>query len=299
MRTAHVLPLILFLLILATACSDSVVAPADKADEAPTAPVDCSPRRAGHATGAVDLVWRGNGGPGDDGDSTRVAAAALAMHEADGQQPDRGSFVFSVHDEDGTVHRAVTARISGVAIASVDRRVWFVGTVVADTKGCAGGPGGGHDDGCAGDDGGCSDGHDDGHDGGCSGDHEEGGCNGGGGGGGCPDGSHDDGGCPDGSHDDGGMPGGPAGATGRGCRVGQVIVGKAHDGGAPGQPTDGITWKWFLADDPDLPSIDDLESWPHLCRKTITGGNLTVHAGRNDDYRNGHGSDEGGKGERR
>jgi len=40
---------------------------------------------------------------------------------------------------------------------------------------------------------------------------------------------------------------------------------------------DGITWKWFDAADDRLPTLDDLDTWPHLCRKTILGGNLVIH----------------------
>ena len=125
--------------------------------------------------------------------------------------------------------------------------------------------------------GGCSDGtHDDG---GCTdgGTHDDGGCTDGG--------THDDGGCSGGdSHDDGGCSGGGSSGghgeyhvSGKDPRVGQIIVGKMHDGGTPGVDLDGITWKWFHPENPNLPSIDDIAAWPHLCKKTIIGGNLKIH----------------------
>lgn len=264
MKTTHGLsPLFLSIIVvlaLGAGCSETLAPPAEApADPAALAVGDQegAPARGNHATGEVVLLWNGNAAsPGAD--STRVAVVRFAVHEADARHPARGTFVFSVQDADGSVHREVTATADGVVVDPVEDRVWMTGVVTADSKGCGGGPGGGHDEGCTGDDGGCADEHDDGHDGGCAGDHEEGGCT-------------------DGGHDDGGMGGGP-GATGRTCRVGQAIALKAHDAGSPGALADGITWKWFLADSANRPSIDDLAAWPHLCRKTITGGNLVVHA---------------------
>jgi hypothetical protein len=140
-----------------------------------------------------------------------------------------------------------------------------------------GGPGGdSHDDGgCSHDDGGTDDGgcsHDDGgtDDGGCS--HDDGGTDDGG----C---SHDDGGTDDGGCSGGGGTGGHGAyhVSGQDPRVGQIIVGKLHDGGTPAVDLDGITWKWFHPENPNLPSIDDIAAWPHLCKKTIIGGNLKIH----------------------
>ena len=285
MQTPHRLLLLSISMVffLLPGCSTEIGEPPTGAPVPDVAELTGRGNQSCHATGEVDLIWKGsaNAPTGAHGDSTKVAAAVFDAHEAAGGIPAKGTFRYRVLALDGTLHREVTAAIEGVVVDPAERRVWMVGRVTADTKGCTGGPGGGHDSGCGDDtEGGCSDGHDDGHDGGCSGDHEEGGCTDGGGShddGGCPDGSHDDGGCPEGSHDTGGGSGGPSGATGRTCRVGQMIVVKAHDGGSPGAPFDGITWKWFLADDPDLPSITDLGGWPHLCRKTITGGNLAIH----------------------
>jgi hypothetical protein len=152
------------------------------------------------------------------------------------------------------------------------------------SDGGMGGPGGdtGGPGGDSHDDGGCS--HDDGgtDDGGCS--HDDGGTDDGG----CShdDGGTDDGGCShdDGSTDDGGCSGGGSSGghgqyhvSGKDPRVGQIIVGKLHDGGTPGVDNDGITWKWFHPDNPNLPSIENTADWPHLCKKWIIGGNLTIH----------------------
>ncbi|MDH4043885.1 MAG: hypothetical protein OEW06_05440 [Gemmatimonadota bacterium] len=180
-----------------------------------------------------------------------------------------------------------------------------------DDGGCSGSDGGmgggdmgggcGGDDGTTHDEGGCSgsDGGMGGGDmgGGCGGDdgttHDDDGCSGsdggmGGGdmGGGCSgdDGTtHDDGGC---SGSDG--HGGAGGVPGNAPRVGQIVVLKLHDRGTPGfsddgidTNDDGITWKWFLPDNPMLPTIDAYATWSHLCKKTIIGGNLTVHVRQN------------------
>ena len=131
------------------------------------------------------------------------------------------------------------------------------------------------------DDGGCS--HDDTGDTGDTGDSHDGGC------------SHDSG--DDTSHDDGGCSGSSGGSTDHGsggtdmgnplsgkyCRTGQVIVVKVHDMATPGiddpatpeNEGDGISWKWFAAD--NAPLIEDYADWKHLCKKTIVEGNLVVH----------------------
>ena len=66
-------------------------------------------------------------------------------------------------------------------------------------------------------------------------------------------------------------------ASGKNCRVGQILALKAHDGGSPGRTMDGITWKWFPAEGDFVPSIDNLPDWPHLCKKVIIEGNISVH----------------------
>jgi hypothetical protein len=149
------------------------------------------------------------------------------------------------------------------------------------TGGMEGGSGG-TEGGCSGSDGtthtdgGCS--GSDGTTGGCSGSdgttHTDGGCSG-------SDGStHTDGGCA-GSGGGGGM---GMHVSGSGSRVGQVLVVKMHDGATPAVDGDGITWKWFAAE--QAPQILDIPGvypegyatpWPHLCKKTIVGGNLVIH----------------------
>ncbi len=138
---------------------------------------------------------------------------------------------------------------------------------------------GGTEGGCSGSggttdtDGGCA-GDDTSHDGGCGGsDGTSGGCSG-------DDTSHD-GGCA------GGGSGGSGGhVSGSGSRVGQFLAIKMHDGDTPAVDGDGITWKWFAAG--AAPQILDIAGvypdgyadeykWPHLCKKTILGGNLMIH----------------------
>jgi hypothetical protein len=166
-----------------------------------------------------------------------------------------------------------------------------------DDGGCAGGGTGGMEGGTDGMDGGTGaiDGGTGGTEGGCAGSdgttHTDGGCSGSDGtthtDGGCSgsDGTtHTDGGCSgsDGTSHDGGCSGSGGGGpgihvSGSGSRVGQVLAIKLHDGGTPGTDGDGITWKWFSGEDPELPQITDRASWPHLCKKMILEGNLMIH----------------------
>lgn len=227
------------------------------------------------ATGSVEVLWKG-GSKGKDienrPDSIR-AFFEFNAHEGNLHKAAKGNIYFLVTNPDLTPHREIKAEITGVQITG--EKAWFVAIVVSDSKGCGGDDQGGHESGCSG-----SDKHEGGmdevdpHDGGCT--------DGGGDDGGCTDGAGDEGGCSgeDGHESDGGngSPGGDMGnpASGKNCRIGQVIAVKVHDAGTPGI-YDGITWKWFSPDASFLPSIDNIDNWPHLCKKTIIGGNLVVH----------------------
>lgn len=134
-----------------------------------------------------------------------------------------------------------------------------------DTGGTTGDPG--SDTGCEHDDTGGTTTGDTGSDTGC--DHDDTG-----------DTTHDDSGGCGGDTGGGGSPGGADKGnplSGKNCRLGQIIALKMHDGGSPGMFNDGVTWKWFSPTGTMVPAIDNLEEWPHLCKKTIIGGNLTVH----------------------
>lgn len=237
------------------------------------------PGHALHASGCLQIDWPGgNGNGGPAGEAGRIAQVNFNVREASDLHPARGKFKYSVLSEDGSQHRQITVRVDGVVIDPDLRKVWFTGVVVADSKGCEGDAGGGHDEGCAGDSGEpCDDSHDTGHDGGCSGTHETGG--------GCTDSSHvDGGGCSGEDHPEGeGGAGGGMGASGRYCRVGQILVGKGHDGGQSGADPDGITWKWFLPGNSNLPTIESYASWSHLCRKTLIDGGLYVPGSGGED----------------
>jgi hypothetical protein len=210
------------------------------------------------------------------------------------------------------LHREVAVEVKGVYVDVAQMKGWFVGEVISDIKictggggeggecDCGGGGGGGHDGGCTHDDGGCT--HDDGtggDSGGCTHDDGTGGDSGGcthddgtgGDSGGC---THDDGagGNTGGTGSCGGETGGDCGETGGGCsggghtgggsgspsgkdRTGQWIAVKIHDRDTPGIGIDGITWRWFTP--ATVPSIDDIDAWPHLCKKEILEGNLVIH----------------------
>ncbi|HYX08920.1 MAG TPA: hypothetical protein VE912_19455 [Bacteroidales bacterium] len=217
------------------------------------------------ATGSVEVLWKGGGKGKDMGnqpDSIR-AFFEFNAHEGNSHNAAKGNIYFRVTNPDLTPHREIMAEITGVQI--IGEKAWFVAVVVSDSKGCGGNDQGGHESGCSG-----SDNHEGGMDG--VDPHD----------GGCTDSGSDEGGCSDGEEHDseegGGSPGGDMGnpASGKNCRIGQVIAVKVHDAGTPGI-YDGITWKWFNPDASLIPSIDNIDNWPHLCKKTIIGGNLVVH----------------------
>lgn len=222
-------------------------------------------------SGTVDLVWPGGKGMNAPEDDRYAQASIAAFHGLEPGDPGPGNFTYRVLAADGSLHREISVKLNFVHIDVDADTVRFLGEVISDTKPCGGS---GH-----GDDSGCS--HDDGEEGGCS--HDDG------------DDSHDDGGCShddgsDGGGDDHGEPGGPGGpggghVTGADCRIGQVVIGWAQDGGTPAVGNDRISWKWFA---PDAPKVLDIEAaiaagdevtWPcKLCEKEIIGGNLKVNS---------------------
>lgn len=265
-------------------------------------------------TGLVQIIWKGGKGV-VNGDQQEAMLAFAGFEAFEGTDPEtvKGTFIYQVATTDFIVHREVKAQLKGIVIDPVNRKSWMVGEVISDTRGCAGNgngdhdPGcqggacsghdsGGHDGGCSGSDGtdhsgGCSDNDGTDHtDGGCSnpdhstGDHTTGGCSGSDGtdhsDGGCSnpdhsDGSHTDGGCSGSDHSGGGSGDTGGNVKGKHCRIGQIIAVKCHDGSTPGTNGDGITWKWFSAD--NAPDITDPGSWPHLCKKSILEGNIKIH----------------------
>ena len=239
--------------------------------------------RAGEAdeirfTGTVDLVWPGGKGMNAPDDDSYAQASIAAFHEAPAEDPGPGSFTYRVLAADGSLHREIGVKLFWVHVDVDADTVRFLGEVISDTKPCGGsghGEGGGDHE-----EGGCS--HDDGsHDeGGCS--HDDGTTH--------DDDSHDGGGC---SHDDSGTgddhgagePGGPGGSgghvNGSDCRIGQIVIGWAQDGGIPAVGNDRLSWKWFAPDAPKVLQIQaaiaagDEIAWPcKLCEKEIIGGNL-------------------------
>lgn len=201
------------------------------------------------AIGSVQIEWES----GSKGKSDKYAFADFKANDEYGINNSIGEFSFRVTDLNGKAHRIIDAQITDSFVSTAEKKAWFVGTVVSDTKGCAGTIGGGHSSDCGGSSGDHTDSSDsssgdDGHDGGCSG-GSSGGCGGGGG----------------------------SGGSGKDCRMGQLIAIKLHDGGTPGKGNDGITWKWFESSDTAAPVIENLNSWPQLCKKEILSGNIVVH----------------------
>jgi hypothetical protein len=252
----------------------------------PTADATSARGRAGQPdeirfAGTVDLIWPGGKGMNAPDDDRYAQASLVAFHAVEAGTPGPGNFAYRVIAQDGSLHREIEVQITWAHVDADADTVRFLGEVISDTKPCGGSAHGGggcsHDDGH--DDGGCS--HDDGHDdGGCSHDdgHDDGGCS--------HDDGHDDGGCSGGDHGEPGGPGGSGGhVNGSDCRIGQVVIGWALDGGTPAIAGDRISWKWFA---PDAPKVLQIEAaiagdteipWPcKLCEKEITGGNLKLHS---------------------
>jgi len=227
------------------------------------------------ATGTVEILWKGGGKQQQP--EAKMAFAEFNAHAEFEHKPARGEFIFRVLNSDSTLHREVVVMVEHVYVDTPHDKAWFTGEVISDNRGCTGNGNGGHDSGCSGSSG-------------CGGNHSGGGTSGGGG---CSghDGGHDDGcsGDDGGDHSTGcsgnGSNGGHGGSGGQGgqgskCRVGQILAAKVHDVGTPGANGDGITWKWFDSDDPAVPIPPDansINSWPHLCKKNIIGGNLSLH----------------------
>jgi len=241
-----------------------------------------------HVTGDVEVMWKGGGMPGpmEGPMADRRGFVDLEAFPATDKKEAKGYFTLRVMDGED-LERQIEANVMAAVVDPEQSKAWFLALVVFDTKACGTHGGPGEDEGgCTGEDeGGCS-GEDDGHDGGCTGE-DDGGCSGEDDGGcsgeddgGCS-GEDDGGGCSgDDGHDSGsGGPGGQGGGSlnGQRCRIGQIVAVKVHDNGTPGRDGDGLTWKWFRADANNLPDINDVEHWPHLCKKTILEGNLTVH----------------------
>jgi len=263
-------------------CADeAVLAPEVQAPPPVYAVVDRRTARTVHFAGDVDVVWNGGQGAGAPAGSDRYVSATLAAFPGvPAGSPGPGSFTFRVVNADGTVHREIQVVLTWAGLedqATNPGEIRFLGVVVADTKPCGGSghEGGTEGGGCSGgeDEGGCT--HDDG--GGCSGGEDEGGC------------THDDGGgCSGGGGSGGpGEPGEPGGGgggvNGSDCRIGQVVVGWAKDGGTPAVNGDRISWKWFAPDAPKVLQIqeaiasDQVIPWPcKLCEKEILGGNLVL-----------------------
>ena len=260
-------------------------------------------------TGDVQFIWTANKGA-ENGKKPEdlLAFVSITAHETKLDNLDRNNFMYTILNADLSIHREIVVAINGVYIDEVNKKGYVTGIVVSDTKGCSGGPNGGHSSecqggGCAGGgdehDGGCADDHTD-TGGGCSGDHTDtgdtgGGCTGdhtdtGDPGGGCT-GDHSDtgdtgGGCS-GDHSDtgngcsgsggSGQTGGSGNTmSGKNCRVGQIIALKVHDQSTPGAEADGITWRWYDPTRTDIPTVNDPTTFVKLCRKNIIEGNLTV-----------------------
>jgi hypothetical protein len=195
---------------------------------------------------------------------------------------------------DNTPHRLITAELFQVTSIPSEHKAWMTGMVVSDEKFhyCSGN----HETDATHTDDACGDNHqtdasthtntidtpldETTHDSSCS--HDD-----------STETTHDEGGCSDThdtdgeTHEDGcsgssGHDGGSNHPKGKDSRTGQIVMVKLFDGGSTGAQNDHITWKWFAepANETELQTWLDLDPSiepTRLCKKTIVGGNLTVH----------------------
>ena len=294
MKPLKTLSAVLLLIIVTASCEKQLMPDADMIDSIVDLNYQDLQAKASvksalyKATGSVELIWKGADKGGDMGNKPEDLLAFLNFdaHEGNNKKAPKGEIVYQVLETDFSLHREIKAKVYGVFIDIGQEKGWVVASVVSDSKGCSGGGPGGHDSNCSSGghddpDGGCSDDHSS-HDGGCAHDDtgEEGGCS--------HDDTGDEGGCSnDATGDDGHIGGQGSGSSGGGdkgnplsgknCRLGQIIALKMHDGATPGRNGDGITWKWFDPEAAFVPGIGNIEEWPHLCKKTIIGGNIVIH----------------------
>jgi hypothetical protein len=260
--------LIGFILSVISSCMDENVSPLTDPNMVYGENASLSPEKTNgklgkspKVTGTVQILWNGGGKKMDNGNSPEemLAFAGFEGFEGTSKREVKGSFIYQVLTVDSMLHREVIAKLTGVFIDQFQDKVWMVGEVISDTKGCSGNGHGGHDSGCQG--GSCG-GHDPGgHDGGCSGgdgdDHTDGGCSNPDHGdadhtdggcsnpdhadsdhtdGGCTDTDHTDGGCTDTDHTDGGCT--DTDHTDGGCtdtdHTDGGCSGSDHTGGSPG-----------------------------------------------------------------
>lgn len=246
MKTLKLFYVCAFCLMLAACQQDEVILPG--ADMTVGWRANNQPNKV---TGDFEIEWKGNAGNHNNqtGMASRKGIVSFEAFAPTATKAPKGNFTFQVLQDD-TLHRQIEANVYAVFVHPDLDKAWFLAEVIYDSKACAehGGPGeGGHDDmgDCDDEEGGCD--HDDGsdgHDAGCPGD--------------------------DADHEN-------VHISGKQCRVSQIVAVKAHDVATPGVDGDGITWKWFVADDQNLPDIDLVNNWPHLCKKTILSGNLVIH----------------------
>jgi len=90
------------------------------------------------ATGLVQIVW--NGGKGKDNGNQpeeMLAFAGFEGFEPFGSKPAKGSFVYQVMKPDLTVHREITANLTGVVFGWEGNKfkAWMVGEVISDNPG--------------------------------------------------------------------------------------------------------------------------------------------------------------------
>lgn len=218
------------------------------------------------ATGGVEIVWTAKG---NNPFSLQKALFEFNANAPFKDKPAKGEVALTIIDSLQNIHREIHAEVFDCYVDPLQSKAWFVAVVVSDSKECSTDPEGNHGE--------PGEGEEVEHDGGCSHDdtlEEGGGC-------GEDDSSTEHGdGCSDlgEEHDgsEGGM--GPGNAlSGKNCRIGQLIAIKVHDNGTPGINGDGLTWKWFSSDGQFASGVGNTEEWPHLCKKTIVGGNIVVH----------------------
>lgn len=258
MRTISQIFSLLFMLML-LGCDDDALMPSSVSDQdAISNSKNQNKVDAFKATGDVEVTFFSNpGGHGNGNENIskegkeRFANVVFNAHEGDLKKEAKGNIEITMKNKEGMVKRIFFANVYEVNVDPLTNEARFLAEVISDVRSDEGDSG--HED---------------------SGEEHTG--QGGTNGGNHTDGDHTEG---DETHDDsdhGGGCGSDDSAQGNQSRVGQTLGVKVFDGGSPGTNGDTIGWKWFSANNPNTPSLDN-GAWEEMCLKEIIAGNLVVH----------------------
>ena len=262
MRTISKIFSLLFILMLLGCDDDSLMPSSVDGQDAILSSKNQEKVDAFKATGDVEVTFFSNPGGHENGNENiskegkqRFANVVFNAHEGDLKKEAKGNIEITMKNKEGMVKRILFANVYEVKVDPSANEARFLAEVISDVRSDEGDSG--HED---------------------SGEEHTGqGSMNGQNGGNHTDGSHSDG---DETHDDSDHGGGCNSDDeehGNQSRVGQTLGVKVYDGGSPGTSGDTIGWKWFSANNPNIPSLDSNGEWEEMCLKEIIAGNLVVH----------------------